>query len=150
MGKHGGEFPAVLRSVDAVTIPVPDLDAGLGFYLDQLHLKLLWRNDAQGQAGLALPESTTELVLSTTLGADVNWLVASVPEAIDSIISAGGTVVSEPADIPVGTVAVVADPFGNPLVLLDLSQGRYVTDSSGHVLGVEHDESFFDDKPDHP
>ena len=31
-------------------------------------------------------------------------------------------VVEEPRDIPVGTVVVVEDPFGNRLVLLDLSR----------------------------
>jgi hypothetical protein len=30
-----------------------------------------------------------------------------------------------PADIPVGRLAVVADVFGNELVLLDLSEGTY-------------------------
>jgi hypothetical protein len=37
----------------------------------------------------------------------------------------------------VGRVAVVADPFGNALVLLDLSAGRYVTDAEGNVIGVD-------------
>ena len=44
---------------------------------------------------------------------------------------------TEPFDIPVGRVAVVADPFGNTLVLLDLSKGHYVTDATGNVTGVE-------------
>ena len=44
--------------------------------------------------------------------------------------------VTGPFDIPVGRAAVVADPFGNVLVLLDLSKGRYVTDSAGNVTGV--------------
>jgi hypothetical protein len=30
----------------------------------------------------------------------------------------------------------VADPFGNVLVLLDLSKGRYITDADGRVTGV--------------
>ncbi|MGP3962494.1 VOC family protein [Nonomuraea sp. 3N208] len=51
-------------------------------------------------------------------------------------MAAGGRMLAEPADIPVGRVAVVADPFGNPLVLVDLSKGRYVTDESGTVTGV--------------
>ena len=55
---------AVLRGVDAVTVPVPDLDQGLEFYRDQLGHELVWRNDAVGQAGLRLPESQAELVLS--------------------------------------------------------------------------------------
>ena len=44
---------------------------------------------------------------------------------------------SGPFDIPVGSVVVVvADPFGNVLVLVDLAKGRYVTDAGGTVTGV--------------
>ena len=46
----------------------------------------------------------------------------------------------EPFDIPVGRVVVVADPFENVLVLIDLSKGRYITDESGAVTGVSNDE----------
>ena len=129
--------PAVLRGVDAVTVPVPDLDQGLQFYRNQLGHELVWRNDAAGQVGLRLPESQTELVLSTNLEYAVNWLVTSVPEAVEIILETGGKVVLEPTQIPVGQLAVVNDPFGNALVLLDLSAGRYVTDAEGRVLGVQ-------------
>jgi predicted enzyme related to lactoylglutathione lyase len=128
---------AVLRGVDAVTVPVPDLDQGLRFYRDQLGHELVWRNDAEGQVGLGLPESQAELVLSTTLEYAVNWLVTSVSEAVETIVEAGGKVILEPTQIPVGRLAVVNDPFGNALVLLDLSSGRYVTDVDGRVLGVQ-------------
>ena len=124
----------LLRQLDAVTVPVPDLDHGLAFYRDQLGHELLWRNDAVGQAGLRLPESATELVLSTALGYAPNWLVTSVDEAVERLVAAGGRVLSPPAPIPVGRVAVVADPFGNPLVLVDLSAGTYVTDTAGQVV----------------
>jgi len=43
---------------------------------------------------------------------------------------------SEPEDIPVGRVAVVSDPSGNPLVLIDLSKGTFHTDHDGNVTGV--------------
>lgn len=129
----------MLLAVDSVTVPVPDLEVGLRFYRDELNLDLLWRNDAIGQAGLRLPGSDTELVLSTDLGAAVNWLVASVHDAISAIVNAGGSVVSQPRDIPVGTVAVASDPFGNTLVLLDLLKGRYRTDPAGRVISVEDD-----------
>ena len=42
----------------------------------------------------------------------------------------------EPADIPIGRLAVVEDPFGNRLVLLDSTKGTYDTDESGAVTGV--------------
>jgi catechol 2,3-dioxygenase-like lactoylglutathione lyase family enzyme len=38
----------LLQKIDAVTIPVPDLDAGLDFYRDRLGHELRWRNDAIG------------------------------------------------------------------------------------------------------
>src|SRR3954466_6080900 len=49
----------LLRTVDAVTLAVPDLDAGLAFYVDALGHELLWRNDAVGQAGLRCPDGST-------------------------------------------------------------------------------------------
>jgi predicted enzyme related to lactoylglutathione lyase len=115
----------LIRKVDAVTVPVPDLDAGLRFYEQALGQELRWRNDAVGQAGLALPESETEIVLSTRERYEPNWLVESADAAAVKIRDAGGRVLQEPFDIPVGRVAVAADPFGNVLVLLDLSKGRY-------------------------
>jgi predicted enzyme related to lactoylglutathione lyase len=129
----------LLRTVDAVTVRVPDLDRGLQFYRDRLGHELVWRDDELGQAGLRLPDGDTELVLSTRLEPAPNWLVASVDDAVERMVAAGGAVLVDPAPIPVGRLAVVADPFGNPLVLLDLSAGRYTTDESGRVTGVSPD-----------
>jgi predicted enzyme related to lactoylglutathione lyase len=131
----------LLRLVDAVTVTVPDLDAGLAFYTDRLGHTLLWRNDELGLAGLRCPDAVTELVLATDLPCEPNWLVRSADAAAETIIAAGGRMISPPADIPVGRVAVVADPFGNRLVLVDLSKGRYRTDDAGRVTGVEADQA---------
>lgn len=128
--------PVLLRRIDAVTVPVPDLDSGLRFYCDRLGHRLLWRSDEIGQAGLELAETDTELVLSTHLPYAPNWLVTDVDEAAHEMQTNGGSVVTEPFDVAVGRVAVVADPFGNHLVLIDLSKGRYTTDDEGSVTGV--------------
>jgi len=116
----------VLRSIDAITIPVPGLDEGLAFYRDRLGHELLWRNDAVGQAGLALPDSNVEVVLTTRQQLEPNWLVESIDTALHDLVESGATVAAEPATIPVGRVAVVIDPFGNPLVLVELTD-RYGT-----------------------
>jgi predicted enzyme related to lactoylglutathione lyase len=126
----------LFQKVDAVTIPVPDLDAGLRFYRDALGHELRWRNDDIGQAGLALADSDTEIVLTTRERYEPDWLVASADEAAAAVVAAGGRMVTGPFDIPVGRVAVVADPFGNTLVLLDLSKGHYVTDATGNVTEI--------------
>jgi predicted enzyme related to lactoylglutathione lyase len=125
-----------MRKVDAVTVPVPDLDAGLRFYAQALGHELLWRNDAAGQAGLGLPEGDTEIVLTTRQRYEPNWLVESADAAADRVRDAGGRVLHAPVDIPVGRAAVVADPFDNVLVMLDLSKGQYSTDSAGRVTGI--------------
>ena len=136
-GRLGGVTEdALLRKIDAVTVPVPDLDRGLRFYRDALGHDLLWRDDARGQAGLRMPESDTEIVLSLRESYEPDWLVRSVTEAAEAVVRAGGRIVSGPFDIPVGSVVVVADPFGNVLVLVDLSKGHYTTDSDGGVIGI--------------
>jgi hypothetical protein len=86
--------------------------------------------------GLSVPDSDTELVLTTEHDYEPNWLVSSVDEATEAFRRAGGAVLAEPVDIAVGRLAVVADPFGNALVLVDLSKGRYETREDGSVLGV--------------
>lgn len=132
----------LLRKVDAVTVRVPSIDEGLAFYRDRLEHALRWRNDAIGQAGLALPDSDTELVLTTSQSYEPNWLVESVDAAVERFITSGGEVVVPPTSLPVGRLAVVRDPFANVLVLLDLSTGTYETDPTGNVTGIrtaEHD-----------
>lgn len=79
----------LLQSIDAVTIPVPNLDAGLSFYRDRLGHQIRWRNDAMGQAGLGLPGSESEIVLATGQEYEPNWLVSSVDEAAEVIAAAG-------------------------------------------------------------
>ena len=129
----------MLRKVDAVSVPVPDLASGIAFYSTRLGHKVLWRKDVVGQAGLALPDSDTEIVLTVVHGYEPNWLVESVDDAVLDVVEGGGTVIVEPADIPVGRLAVVADPFGNVLALVDLSKGRYEVDDEGQVTGVAAD-----------
>lgn len=119
-----------------MTVRVPDVDAGLAFYVDVLGHRVKWRNDAVRQAGLELPDSDTELVLTIEHGYEPNWLVDSVEAAVETFRTNGGTVVAEPFDVPVGRIGVVLDPFGNALVLIDLSKGTYATDAAGAVTGL--------------
>jgi predicted enzyme related to lactoylglutathione lyase len=126
----------VLQYVDAVTIPVPDLDQGLAFYRDVLGHQLIWRNEATGQAALRTPESATEIVLTTRQSYEPDWKVASADAAAQVFGANGGRVLVEPMDIPIGRLAIVEDPFGNTLVLLDSTKGTYDTDESGAVTGV--------------
>ena len=124
----------LVRKVVCVRVYVPDLDAGLAFYRDQLGHQLIWRTEQA--AGLSLPESDAELVLQTEReGLEIDLLVDSADAAAARIRAAGGEVVVPPFDLQVGRCVVVRDPWGNELVLLDTSKGLFVTDGDGNVIG---------------
>ena len=125
----------LFQKIDCLQIPVPDLDAGLTFYRDQLGHALIWRTDKQ--AGLRLPHSDAEIVIQTERPElEANLTVASTDVAVTRIVEAGGRVLRPPFDIAIGRCAVVADPWGNRLVILDTSKGVLVTDGSGAVVGT--------------
>ena len=125
---------ALIRKVDCVRLYVPDLEAGLSFYRDHLGHELVWRTEKA--AGLRLPESEAELVLQTERQEpETDLLVDSADEAARFIEQSGGKVIVPPFDIQIGRCAVVADPWGNLLVLLDDSKGMLRTDSEGNVIG---------------
>ena len=127
-------MPALLRAVDALVLRVPNLEDGLAFYRDQLGHELIWRTASM--IGLRMGGDGTELVLSLDTGPETDLLVESVDSAVESFVRAGGSVKAPPGDIPVGRVAVVVDPFGNELTLVDLTKGTFRTDTHGHVTGT--------------
>ena len=127
--------PLVL-AVDCVQIPVDDLDKALAFYRDELGHELVWRTETA--AGLRIPDSEAEIVIQTERPEmEANLLVASVSDAAKRFEAAGGTVEAGPFDIQIGRCVVVRDPWGNRLVLLDMTKGRLTADQTGNVTGNE-------------
>ena len=123
----------LVRKVDCVSLPVADLEAALRFYRDELGHSLIWRSETA--AGLRMPETDTELVVHTEARPQaVELLVSSVPRAVERFVEAGGSVRARPFEITIGRCGVVADPWGNTLVLLDVSKGPLRTDAEGNVV----------------
>jgi len=124
----------LIRKVDCIQIQVPNLDAGLAFYHDQLGHQLVWRTESA--VGLRLPDTDAEIVLQIERpGIEIDLMVASVDVAVTRIVDAGGTVVVPPFDIQIGRCVVVQDPWGTRLILLDASKGLLATDAAGNVVG---------------
>ena len=125
---------ALFRKVDCLRIPVPDLEAALVFYSENLGQQLIWCSSKA--AGLKLPGSNAELVLHTEDRAmETDLAVDSVPEALERFTSAGGKVLAGPFQIQIGLCAVVSDPWGNVLVILDASKGPLQVDENERVVG---------------
>ena len=124
----------LIRKVDCVQIQVPNLDAGLAFYRDQLGHQLVWRTERA--VGLRLADTDAEIVLQTERpGIEINLLVDSADAAAARIVEAGGAVVVPSFEIQIGRCVVVQDPWGTRLILLDTSKGLLATDADGNIIG---------------
>lgn len=111
----------LFRKVDCLQIPVPDLSQAIAFY-ESLGHDAIWRRPTA--AGLRLPDTDAELVLETERPeAEVDLLVEDAEVAVERFVGAGGRLIEPPFDIEIGRCAVVEDPWGNKLVLLDMSRG---------------------------
>ena len=123
----------LFRKVDCVSLPVGDLEAALSFYRDRLGHEVLWRSATA--AGLQLPDSDAELVIHVEPRPPAaELLVDAVPDAVERFVAAGGKVVGGPFEIAIGLCAVVSDPWGNTLTLLDMSKGPLQVDGDGRVV----------------
>ena len=124
----------LFRKVDCVSYPVRDLDRALEFYRDRLGHALIWRSPTA--VGLRMPDTNAELVLHTDEGRPpaAELMVDAVPDAVARFVAAGGALVYGPIEIQIGRCAVVTDPFGNALVLLDCSKGLLHIDADGNVV----------------
>lgn len=130
------KFDPLFQKVDCLQVPVRNLEQGLAFYRDVLGHELIWKNETA--AGLRLPGTDAELVLQTERPElEVNLLVASAEAAAERISAAGGAVLVPPFDLEIGRCVVVQDPWGNRLVLLDMTKGPLTTDEQGNVTRRE-------------
>jgi lactoylglutathione lyase len=114
----------VLRKIDCVMVRVPDLAPATEFYTRVFGLRPLWRDETS--VGMGMAETDAEVVLHTMdLPGDrsVHYLVDSVLDAVATAERAGCAVVEEPFDIAIGKCAVLADPYGNTVSVLDMSKG---------------------------
>lgn len=124
----------LFQKIDCIRLHVDDLDEALAFYRDRLGHTLVWRSDRV--VGLRMPDTDAEIVLHTDgRGQDIDFKVESADNAAARFVEAGGTILVPPFDIQIGRCVVVADPWGNPLVLLDTSQGLLITDDAGNIIG---------------
>jgi predicted enzyme related to lactoylglutathione lyase len=114
----------MLRKIDCVMVRVPDLVSAAEFYTRVFGLRPLWRDETS--VGMGMADTDAEVVLHTMdLPGDrsVHYLVDDVPGAVAVAQRAGCAVREAPFDVVIGMCAVLEDPFGNAVCLLDMSKG---------------------------
>ena len=116
----------MLRKIDRVLIRVNDLSQAINFYSDVFGLKPVWQDQQRGQAGLLFIDSDAEIVLHTDPNipgqVEVHYLVDDVNAAVQKYADQGCTILTEPFDMRTGRCAVIQDPFGTRLCILDMSK----------------------------
>ena len=114
-----------LRKIDCIMIKVDDLDAAREFYVRVFGMHPTWRDATS--VGLRFPESDAEIVLhriaDIPMRVDVTYLVDDVLAALEALKSEGCHVIEGPFDVPIGKCAVIRDPFGTPMTIIDVSIG---------------------------
>jgi predicted enzyme related to lactoylglutathione lyase len=123
----------MLRKIDCVMIRVNDIKAAAAYYAKVFGLQPQW--SADDSIGLVFPESDTEIVLHYDLNipssVEVHYLVENVIAAVANYAAQGCRVLVEPFDIAIGKCAVIADPFGTRLCILDMMKGPRPLDLAG-------------------
>ena len=114
---------AILRKIDCVMIKVDDLEGATKFYEGILGLATRW--STTHSVALGMPESEAEIVLhddpEIPRECGVHYLVDNVKEAVAKLSVLGCEIVVPPFEVRIGMCAVVRDPFGNLLNLIDMS-----------------------------
>lgn len=115
----------MLRKIDCVMIRVGDLDRAVAYYMRVFGLRRAWTRPSQ--VGMRMPETDAEIVLHTEddllSPAEVHYLVDDVTQAAAHFRANGCRVLVEPFDIEIGKCAVIEDPFGTRINILDMTKG---------------------------
>jgi lactoylglutathione lyase len=115
----------MLRKIDCVMIRVEDVKAAMAYYSDVFGLQPVWWDERS--AGLVFPESDAEIVVhcypDIPSRVEVYYLVDDVVTAVQHLATHACKILVEPFDITIGKCAVIEDPFGTRLCILDMTKG---------------------------
>jgi predicted enzyme related to lactoylglutathione lyase len=114
-----------LRKIDSVMMRVTDLESSARFYEEAMGLKRAWTDAENQMIGFLFPGNNSELVIHTDPGLSspsYSFSVEDVVEFCRRFREQGYTVLMEPFEVRCGMYAVLADPDGNRINIIDLSK----------------------------
>lgn len=114
----------MLRKIDCVMVRVDDVEGAANYYIRVFGLHPQWSGD--NAIGLVFPETDAEMVLHNDphipSSVEVYYLVDDVVAAVALVVEEGCQILVAPFDITIGKCAVIRDPFGTRLCILDLTK----------------------------
>ncbi len=99
--------------------------AAMAYYSNVFGLQPVWWDERS--AGLVFPESDAEIVVhcypDIPSRVEVYYLVDDVVTAVQHLATHACKILVKPFDITIGKCAVIEDPFGTRLCILDMTKG---------------------------
>jgi predicted enzyme related to lactoylglutathione lyase len=125
--KTGG-ITVLVRAVDFVGVPVPDMEKGQAFYRDVLGLAPLsedrsWSEYDAGNMTVSLFMEEGMTASPTTRNALLALAVEDMAAALAEVTGKGASLVQETEEYSVCYMATIADPFGNQIILHQRKDG---------------------------
>ncbi len=114
-----------LEKIDCIMYCVANLEEASKFYEEVLGLKRAWYDQKEEMMGFSLPNTESEIVLhkDTTLpNPDISFQVENVTLFCDYYLNRGYKVELEPIEVRCGKYAVLLDPDGNKIPIIDLTK----------------------------
>ncbi len=132
----------MLRKIDCIMIRVDDVEAAAAYYAQVFGLRPQWSGD--DAIGLVFPETDAEIVIhrdpDIPSPVEVHYLVDDVVAAVAHYTAQGCLVLVAPFDITIGKCAVIRDPFGTRLCILDMTKGPRLLNLTGSTTTVSFTE----------
>lgn len=114
-----------LRKIDAVLIKVKNLEETAKFYTTVMRMKRGWTDTENQMIGLLFPDNDTELVLhcdDTLPNPNISYQVKDVLSFVEQYRETGYKVLREPFDIRCGKCAILQDPEGHSIEVMDITK----------------------------
>jgi lactoylglutathione lyase len=115
-----------LLKIDNIMYCVSDLKKAEAFYRDALGLKKIWEDQKARMIGFSFAEQRgSELVIHSNPDLpkfDYSYIVQDVVKFCEEFKKLGHKVVREPIDVRPGKYAILSDPDGNEIPIIDLTK----------------------------
>lgn len=119
------EVKMKLEKIDSIMYKVSDLEKAEKFYAEVLGLKKVWEDKERKMIGFVFEKSNSEIVIHADPNLpnfDYSYLVEDVVAFCEEFKQQGYRVSLEPIEVRPGRYAVILDPDGNEIPIIDLTK----------------------------
>ena len=114
-----------LLKIDSIMLRVKDITKSASFYEKTLGMKRVWKDAERGMAGFTFSDSDSEIVIhdnNDIPSPSFSFLVNDVTKFCKDYAKTGNRILVQPMEVRTGKYAVLSDPNGNAIPIIDLTK----------------------------